>query len=641
MAQYFPPTEDVPIFDTNLFEDPNEYLTVTKANGKYLKYPNAQGTENLQAITVSGTALFNSTLQATGTSTFSGTVNNLLPVYFGGVGLGGEIIIINPLGGYGLDVQATGTGIDWYGQGNAYVQRMRATIYMYPDFTFAFWNGTTQALQMLNAIANPTTTLLLTDPTCQTVLGGKWRVRGNTASTFGLLDLVTTTADAMTMYVDPSSGNPTMSTLYGTFDYIEPLVTAPALSNPIFRLCANKKTGAIVADTIGQLAFAGYDGVGATPIIGASIQVNPSAVWTATNHGTNMTFSTTLSSTIVNRPVMTLTPAGYLRIGVSATTALAPLHITTTNGSTPMVIVDGGATSTNLAAILIANNYATTGTTAQNIAVAMVKAVGNYNNSSLVGDGIVRVDNIAGTTFNRLLLSAVASTPPVVIDSSNIMRIGNETITSVGTAPLSVSCNTVNTPCLFVRGLNTGATNGGYIELQPPNNVTDRIGIFSSGLGDLTFNSSRAASTLTIQNFNLASTTNAINDCGTATAYWKNVRGLNAYITVSDERKKIEIKQVPLGLDFINDLKPVSYKWKDNTDREHYGLIAQDVKASLDKKGCGEAGLWCLSDKDDSESFQALRYTELISPMIQAIKELTEMNKMLMDRIIILESKSL
>ena len=132
---------------------------------------------------------------------------------------------------------------------------------------------------------------------------------------------------------------------------------------------------------------------------------------------------------------------------------------------------------------------------------------------------------------------------------------------------------------------------------------------------------------------NIGSLVTATYDCGTATAYWKNVRGLNAYIAMSDERKKIDIKPSTLGLDFINDLKPVSYKWGDYTDREHYGLIAQDVKASLDKRGKGDVGIWCLADKEDSESFQALRYTELISPMIQAIKELTLLVKELRSEI--------
>lgn len=109
----------------------------------------------------------------------------------------------------------------------------------------------------------------------------------------------------------------------------------------------------------------------------------------------------------------------------------------------------------------------------------------------------------------------------------------------------------------------------------------------------------------------------------------------------SDVRFKTNIQQSILGLDFINKLNPVSYKWivgrnivGDNDDvlgvrditsvpgvRTHFGLIAQEVKqalpADLDFAG------WALADKTDSESTQSLQYLQLISPMIKAIQELS------------------
>ena len=59
---YDPPTEDVPIFDASLFVVDNVGLTAAQGDLRYLKFPNAQGTENLTAITVSGTAQFNNTI---------------------------------------------------------------------------------------------------------------------------------------------------------------------------------------------------------------------------------------------------------------------------------------------------------------------------------------------------------------------------------------------------------------------------------------------------------------------------------------------------------------------------------------------------------------------------------------------------
>jgi hypothetical protein len=54
MASYEPPTEDLPIFDPEVFLTGDEPLTYNIAVKKFLKYPYAQGTENLQDITISG-----------------------------------------------------------------------------------------------------------------------------------------------------------------------------------------------------------------------------------------------------------------------------------------------------------------------------------------------------------------------------------------------------------------------------------------------------------------------------------------------------------------------------------------------------------------------------------------------------------
>ncbi len=58
MASYTPPTEDLPIFDSLVFQSDDIPLTVKQGKKLFLRYPNAQGTENLQAINVGGIATF-------------------------------------------------------------------------------------------------------------------------------------------------------------------------------------------------------------------------------------------------------------------------------------------------------------------------------------------------------------------------------------------------------------------------------------------------------------------------------------------------------------------------------------------------------------------------------------------------------
>lgn len=135
---------------------------------------------------------------------------------------------------------------------------------------------------------------------------------------------------------------------------------------------------------------------------------------------------------------------------------------------------------------------------------------------------------------------------------------------------------------------------------------------------------------------------------GSSASRWVQLYADTATISTSDVNKKKDIVDTTLGLDFIKALRPVSYKWK-KTDggkdgvRDHQGFIAQEVKTLLDAQSGTDASsqaLWVdfsvtgeeeqLPDHDDPEKMvtypaptdQALRYEELIAPMVKAIQEL-------------------
>lgn len=76
MANYPPPTEDLPIFDSRLFETNDIPLTIAEGSKYFLNYPVAQGKETLQAIDVFGIANFNNNcnFQAINPPTISSTI---------------------------------------------------------------------------------------------------------------------------------------------------------------------------------------------------------------------------------------------------------------------------------------------------------------------------------------------------------------------------------------------------------------------------------------------------------------------------------------------------------------------------------------------------------------------------------------
>lgn len=96
---------------------------------------------------------------------------------------------------------------------------------------------------------------------------------------------------------------------------------------------------------------------------------------------------------------------------------------------------------------------------------------------------------------------------------------------------------------------------------------------------------------------------------------WIAVYAQNGSINTSDRNQKKNITPTDLGLSFVNQLNPVSYSWKEGeeTDKKHYGIIAQEVEEVAPDFG----GIWNENGK------YGFSYTELISPLIKAIQELS------------------
>ena len=135
-------------------------------------------------------------------------------------------------------------------------------------------------------------------------------------------------------------------------------------------------------------------------------------------------------------------------------------------------------------------------------------------------------------------------------------------------------------------------------------------------------------------------TNTADNACviGNGSAHVRNDFGTDAtWDQVSDERRKTDIEDSPLGLAFINELRPVTFRWKDredwpeewpqsqfeaeiDTDTVMTGFLAQDVKAAIDITAPGErfAG-W----SQEASGMQRTSKEMMVFPLVNAVKELT------------------
>jgi len=121
------------------------------------------------------------------------------------------------------------------------------------------------------------------------------------------------------------------------------------------------------------------------------------------------------------------------------------------------------------------------------------------------------------------------------------------------------------------------------------------------------------------------------------------------YRSSSDARLKENIQDSPLGLSFINALRPVTFDWKIQelgTDK-NYGLIAQEVATALAAHG-GESSSNILYRQGPSKMFSdyvteeepayGLQYQAFVPTLIKAIQELSNTISTLESRIATLES---
>jgi len=112
--------------------------------------------------------------------------------------------------------------------------------------------------------------------------------------------------------------------------------------------------------------------------------------------------------------------------------------------------------------------------------------------------------------------------------------------------------------------------------------------------------------------------TNGNINLGDATKRWAEVYATNATINTSDRNDKKDIEPIKNALQFVRKLKPVMYKWKENSHgRTHTGFISQEV---LEANPLGLKDNW--SGYVDTGNGLGLRYSEFISVNTQAIKEL-------------------
>jgi len=255
---------------------------------------------------------------------------------------------------------------------------------------------------------------------------------------------------------------------------------------------------------------------------------------------------------------------------------------------------------------------------------------------------------IAGTSTDSYLsvtrFSSVAGDPAgIILGRSKSATKGVNTAVSngdyLGAISFSGANGTSYTQAASIGAEVDGAVTGGGAGDMPGRLVfsttadgasspTERMRIESNG-------NARFSNLATIY----PTTDNAVTNGGSGFR-WSAIWAANGTIQTSDERAKTDVSDAELGFNFIKSLRPVSYKWVEGGkvdtgkrdddgnyiyqsvpgERTHWGFIAQEVKEAVDDAGVDFGG-WILTDKNDPNSQQALRYDQFIAPLTKALQE--------------------
>jgi hypothetical protein len=101
--------------------------------------------------------------------------------------------------------------------------------------------------------------------------------------------------------------------------------------------------------------------------------------------------------------------------------------------------------------------------------------------------------------------------------------------------------------------------------------------------------------------------------------------------SLSDGRDKKDVEELPVGLSFIETLKPVKFVWDERDengkhDIKDFGFIAQDLKSAQEDAGVDD--ILRLVYEENPDKLEA-SYGKLVPILVKAIQELSDKVKML------------
>jgi hypothetical protein len=420
-----------------------------------------------------------------------------------------------------------------------------------------------------------------------------------------------------------------------------------------YLMLAHQRSGTVGGNTVlvngdemGTVSFHGADGTNL--VIGAAIRGEVDGTPGANDMPGRLVFSTTEDGSSTPAEKMRITSGGDIRFSWQSPFIGAYFDSTYYMGFSPVtsgrILYIDCVTNDTRADIVFRNGQTGVGTEKARIDSSGRLLVGSSTARSLYGQtGVLQTEGTgyASSGVNIILNNASTAGPLLMLGKSRGSVNGSSTIVQNNdTLGEIYFCGADGTD------LDTpGASIVAVVDGTPgSNDMPGRLEFSTTADGAAApTQRMRLESNGNARFSNLASiypaTDNAVANGGSGFR-WSAIWAANGTIQTSDKRAKTDVSDAELGFNFIKSLRPVSYKWVEGGkvdtgerdddgnyiyqsipgERTHWGFIAQEVKEAVDDAGVDFGG-WILTDKDDLNSQQALRYDQFIAPLTKALQE--------------------
>ena len=238
---------------------------------------------------------------------------------------------------------------------------------------------------------------------------------------------------------------------------------------------------------------------------------------------------------------------------------------------------------------------------------------GSYPNPT-IATGTVNSAKIADASITNTDVSNTAAIAGTKIDPD----FGTQQIVTTGGLGIGTSSPArfaeINSPSFVLARLSSASGSGALLELNSSSATNDWfIGSWGTQfrMGKTTNNFASYQDQFVFSETELRAWSNNTKTLGSASSRWSTVYATNGTINTSDIRLKNDITNLDYGLEAINSLRPVSFKWNDQaSNQSKIGLIAQEVEEVIPE----------VVDSNGNE-MMGIYYSDLVPVLIKAIQE--------------------